>query len=261
MNLSLTPSVAAGYKSPTQKARVITEYWAGANLYCPACSSDHIEALRPNTVVTDYVCPGCAARYQLKSTSRSFGGSVTNSAYEPKREAILTGRVPHYAFLRYSPLRWRVIELFIVPGYFITPNVIQKRAPLGPTARRAGWTGSNILLRALPPEARVSVISNEQALPPAQVRNAWNRFAFLGTAYDASGGWGADVLICAKNMQLATGSNIFSLADFYQEFKGHLAALHPENHNVKAKIRQQLQILRENRVLLFLGGGRYQILG
>lgn len=261
MDLLLNPSVAVGYKSSSQKARVITECWARANLYCLACTSDYIEPLRPNAVVTDYVCPNCSARYQLKSTGKSFGGSVTNSAYQPKMDAILNGRVPHYAFLSYSSLRWSVIDLFVVPGYFITRAIVEKRPPLGPNARRSGWTGSNILLGALPSDARFSVVSGGQALPPKDVRNAWNRFSFLGAAENAMGGWGADILICVRDMQRATGSNEFSLRDFYGKFEGRLAALHPDNRNVQAKIRQQLQVLRDNGVLKFLSGGRYQVLG
>ena len=260
MDLTLDPSVAVGYKSPVQKARVITEHWATANLYCPACTSDELEPLPPNEKVADYRCADCAARYQLKSAGRLFGGSVTNSAYQPKMDAIQNGRVPHYAFLRYSSQRWMVTDLFIVPGYFFTPAVIEERPPLRSTARRAGWMGSNILLRALPADARVVVISGEQALPPEDVRNAWSQFAFLGAAENAKGGWGADILMCVREMQRVTGSHEFSLQDFYRAFEGRLGAFHPENRNVQAKIRQQLQVLRDNGVLQFLSGGRYRVL-
>jgi len=38
-----------------------------------------------------------------------------------------------------------------------------------------------------------------------------------------------------------------------------LQAKHPENHNVKAKIRQQLQYLRDKGVIEFLGRGHYRM--
>ena len=38
-----------------------------------------------------------------------------------------------------------------------------------------------------------------------------------------------------------------------------LQAKHPENHNVKAKIRQQLQFLQDRGVVRFLGRGRYRM--
>ncbi len=260
VDLTLNPSVAVGYKSPAQKARVITESWATANLYCPACTSDRLGPLRPNAKVIDYLCSNCTARYQLKSTAGSFGGSVINSSYAAKMEAIQSGRVPHYAFLRYSSQRWVVTDLFIVPGYFFTPAVIEERPPLRPTARRAGWIGSNILLRALLPDARISVVRGGQALPAEDVRKAWNQFSFFGTVEEAKGGWGADTLMCVREMQRATEINEFTLQDFYRAFESRLGALHPENRNVQAKILQQLQVLRDNKVLRFLSGGRYRVL-
>lgn len=260
MNLLLDPSVAEKYKSSAQKARVITENWARQNLYCLACTSESLEPLEPNAPVADYACARCKSRYQLKSSAKPFGGSVVNSAYQPKIRAIREGRVPHYAFLRYSSQRWTVTDLFIVPGFFFSPAVIQERPPLPPTARRAGWIGSNILLRALPPDARISVVSDEQALPPEDVRNAWDQFSFLGTAENAKGGWGADTLMCIREMRKATEPKDFYLQDFYRAFQVRLGSLHPENKNVQAKIRQQLQVLRDNGVLQFLGDGRYRVL-
>ena len=260
MELSLDPSVAEGYRSRSQRARVITEHWARDNLFCPACPSEHLDALRANARVTDYDCLDCKASYQLKSAAKTFGGSVANSAYEPKMEAIRDGQAPHYVFLRYSPQRWVVMDLFIVPGYFITPAIVEKRPPLPPTARRAGWVGSNILLRELPGDARVTVVENERVLPSQDVRDAWSRFAFLGKGENARGGWTADVLICVRRMQEMTNSNEFVLQDFYRAFEDYLGGLHPENRNVQPKIRQQLQILRDNRVLQFLKGGHYRVL-
>jgi type II restriction enzyme len=39
-----------------------------------------------------------------------------------------------------------------------------------------------------------------------------------------------------------------------------LAELHPDNHNVQPKIRQQLQELRDLDLLEFLRGGEYRLL-
>ena len=259
MDISLDISIASNYKSGSQIARVVTEQWATANLYCPACTSDQLTPLRPNTKVSDYLCQNCEARFQLKSGNKPFGRTVSNSAYHPKMDAIAEGRVPHYVFLHYSPQLWTVKNLFIVPGHFFTPAVIEERPPLRPGTRREGWVGSNILLGALPKEARIPIVSNEHVVPPAEVREAWTTFAFLGTTENAKGGWGADVLMCLRELQDMTGSNEFTLQDFYTVYEGRLASLHPENQNVKAKIRQQLQVLRDNNILEFEGVGRYHI--
>ena len=52
----------------------------------------------------------------------------------------------------------------------------------------------------------------------------------------------------------------FTLDDVYG-FEAYLQAKHPENHNIRAKIRQQLQILRDKGVVRFVGRGRYRMMG
>ncbi len=260
MNLNLDISLASHYKSGSQIARVVTEQWATANMFCPACEFDHLTPLPVNAKVADYLCHNCEAKFQLKSKSSPFGKKFANSAYQPKMDAIKSGNAPNYLFLQYSKLTWTVQDLFAVPGHFFTPAVIEERPPLPPTARRSGWVGSNIMLGTLPREARVSIVSTGQAVHPSVVREAWDAFAFLGSPPNAKGGWGADVLMCLREMQHATGLNEFSLQGFYDRFEVRLEFLHPENRNVQAKIRQQLQVLRDNNILYFTGGGYYQIL-
>jgi len=261
MNLVLDTAVAAGYRSASQIARVVTQQWATANLFCLACSSDRLAPLQENAAVVDYRCPSCDAAYQLKSKSGPFGRKVQNSAYEPKMRAIQRGNAPHYAFLQYSRETWRVTDLFVIPSHFFTPAVIEMRRPLTVTARRAGWVGSNILLHALAPEARLEVVSNSQVRPDAEVRSAWSRFAFLGTDQRARGGWGAAVLMSIRILQKEAGGDEFSLQDFYRRFQTELGSRYPANRNVQAKIRQQLQVLRDGGVLEFIGSGRYRMQG
>lgn len=59
--------------------------------------------------------------------------------------------------------------------------------------------------------------------------------------------WLHDVQDCVNELS----SNDFTLDDVYQ-FESRLATLHPDNHNVRAKIRQQLQVLRDMDILNFL---------
>lgn len=69
-----------------------------------------------------------------------------------------------------------------------------------------------------------------------------------------SRGWLADVLACVRQMDRET----FTLADVYG-FEEQLAKLHPKNKHVRPKIRQQMQVLRDNDVVEFLGKGKYRI--
>ena len=75
------------------------------------------------------------------------------------------------------------------------------------------------------------------------------------TKYGVSG-WTFDVLNCVTQIK----EEIFLLKDAYQ-FEKQLALLHPGNNNVKAKIRQQLQVLRDKGLIRFLERGRYRKIG
>jgi len=65
--------------------------------------------------------------------------------------------------------------------------------------------------------------------------------------------WRDDVLDCIKKLD----KEIFTLRDIYA-FADVLAHKHPDNKHVKDKIRQQLQFLRNDGVLEFLGKGSYK---
>ena len=54
------------------------------------------------------------------------------------------------------------------------------------------------------------------------------------------------------------GKKTFNLEDAYV-FEKFLSNLHPDNKNVKPKIRQQLQVLRDRGFLRFEGKGRYEL--
>ncbi len=260
MYLRLDPNISASYRSKSQIARSVTEAWADSNLYCLACTSERVTADKPNTKVRDFTCPSCSATYQLKSKNGKHGRVVANSAFNPKIAAIDEDRAPHYMFLEYRPADWTVTGLFVVPGHFISRAVVQARPPLKPTARRAGWVGSNIRLSKVPPEGRISVVTNGSARDTATVRKEWRRVEFLRTDPRAKGGWGADVLSCVRTMQLETGGQEFTLRQFYARSFEDLSLLHPGNQHVKAKIRQQLQVLRDGGLVEFLGKGRYRVL-
>lgn len=254
MKLELIPDVAADYKSPSQRTRIITENWAQENMYCPACPCDSLARMEPGKRVVDFTCPECDEPYQLKSQKHPFRNRVTNSAYQPKIDAILRGTIPNFIFLQYDPRAWRVQNLFIVPKHFITESIIKPRKPLDKTARRAGWVGSNILLENLPTDARIPFVENGREISKTLVRDLWNRFLFLREQTVYSRGWLADVLACAREL----GRKTFTLADVYA-FEKRLAKLHPRNKHIRPKIRQQLQILRDRDIIEFLGKGLYRI--
>jgi type II restriction enzyme len=82
----------------------------------------------------------------------------------------------------------------------------------------------------------------------------WRSTLFLRQAGAQARGWLIEVM---KGVE-AMGRESFTLADAYG-FEERLAALYPGNHNVRPKIRQQLQVLRDQGWLEFLGRGRYRV--
>ena len=257
MDLRLNLSVAEGYKSPSQIARRLTEDWATRNLYCLACASAHLDAARANTAVWDYSCSACGALYQLKSQNKPFGRRVSNSEYYTKMRAIAAGRAPHYAFLQYSIPAEVVTDLFVVPGHFLSPAVVERRAELSSDAQRQGWVGSNILLGQLPQEGRVHVVRASVPRSPVEVREDWQRYGFLA---GKKGGWAADVLSCIRVLERETQAKEFTLRDFYARFEAELASRHVDNRNIRPKIRQQMQVLRDGDILSFVDNrGRYRL--
>lgn len=171
MDLALDPGVAEGYSSKAQRSRVITESWAAKNLYCLNCAIDQVDAHQPNKRVEDFLCPSCDRRIQLKASRGGHGNKVANSAYGPKMEAIHSNEAPDYAFMGFDLDAWRVTELFVVPGHFMTPSVIEKRKPLSSDARRSGWVGSNIPLDHIPEASHIHLISDGTPHPREEARS------------------------------------------------------------------------------------------
>src|SRR2546427_11256637 len=165
----MNSSLASPYPSPSQAARAVTEAWVSENLYCPSCPSEALESTNAGTKVVDFRCPECAESFQLKSKAHPFHDRVVDSAYQPMIESILTSAVPNFLFLHYRSEQWIVRDLFLVPRHFLSPSFVEKRPPLQPTARRSGWAGCNLLLPALPQDARIHAVTRGTEQPAETV--------------------------------------------------------------------------------------------
>ena len=252
MQLQMDLRLADGYKSPSQRARRITEGWCENNMYCPACLSRVLRRTRDNTRVVDFVCPSCQSEYQLKAKGGLFGRKLRDAAYAPMMERALNSRSPHFLFLGYEKRRLTVLTLLLVPGHFIVPSVIEKCKPLSDSARRAGWTGCNILVDRIPDDGRLMAVCKGIPVAPDEVRERWQRFEWAKGLPAERTGWLFDVLRCVRSL----GEREFKLEEMYA-FKDELAALHPSNRHVTDKIRQQLQFLRDRDIIRFVSRGRY----
>ncbi len=251
MLLTLDSSLAAGYKSLSQVARRVTENWGLHNLYCPACNSDSLTQSPNNMPAIDFVCPHCQQNYQLKSRATWSEKKVMDAGYDAMMNAVQSDATPNLLVMQYSPT-WQVSNLLLVPHFFFTSSAIEKRKPLGPNARRAGWVGCNIILNAIAPEGKLRIVSNGTMTDAVTVRQQYQQVRPLSQLNIESRGWTLDVL----NAVSSFGQKPFELAEVYG-FEVHLAALHPDNYHVRDKIRQQLQVLRDLGLMRFLGRGRY----
>jgi type II restriction enzyme len=242
------------YKSKSQRARIATESWAESNLYCPNCSSSELVSTAVGTPVIDFTCPRCAATYQLKSQSSAFSARIVDAAYTSMVRAIMEDRTPNLYALHYHHDEWSVANVILIPRFAFPLSAIEKRKPLAETARRAGWIGCNILLHAIPPDARIKIISDGKPVAPAIVRAQYARIRPLAKIKANQRGWTLDVLNAIRSLRKSE----FDLAEVYKS-EAKLAKLHPANRHVRDKIRQQLQVLRNLGILEFLGGGDYRL--
>jgi len=255
MQLSFLPRLAAAYTSPLQRIRVMSEHWVRTNVYCPNCGRVNIDKYTNNRPVGDFFCASCKEDYELKSQKGQFGNRITDGAYRTMVECLHANKNPNFFLLNYDFPTLRVVNLLIIPKHFFTPQIIQKRNPLSETARRAGWTGCNILLQQIPHSGRIYLIKNRVVEAKAEVLDKWKKTLFLREQKDTSAkGWLLNVMRCVEKLNRET----FSLDDVYL-FEHELKQIYPGNRHVKEKIRQQLQVLRDKGYLEFIGRASYRL--
>jgi len=253
MNLQCRIELASSYKAASQIARVLSEDWCTRELYCAACDSNQLTRSRANTPAVDFVCPNCEQPFQLKSLQTWNPKKIVDAGYESMIRAIRADKTPNLLLLQYST-EWLVKNLLLIPRVFFTESTIEKRAPLGPKARRAGWVGCNILLDRIPDDGKITMVSNASVIAEGRVRKEFSRVRRLADVPPELRGWTLDVLNIVRKL----GKSRFSLQEVYA-YESDLQALHPRNQHVRPKIRQQLQILRDFGLLRFDGLGSYSI--
>ena len=252
MLLQMNIDVAVGYKSNSQRARVVTEQWTLDNMFCPRCGNNQVSHFENNRPVADFFCPSCNSQYELKSISGAYLNKINDGAYSTMIDRIMSMDSPDFFFMSYLKPKWTVYNLFFVPKHFFTPSIISKRKPLSANARRAGWTGCNILLSEIPQKGRISIVENGNV---ASKNEIMKRVAVADSLFVADinkRGWLFDVLSCVEKLD-----DDFTLMEMYS-FDGALSKLHPSNNNIRPKIRQQLQMLRDFGIIEFTSRGKYR---
>ena len=227
-------SIADRYTSQVQKSRVLSEEWFRSNAYCLSCESDSLHATAANTKATDFICPGCDQNYELKAFRTKPTKTLVDGAYSSLMARIQNGSVPTLMLLERSD-NWEIQSLTAIHHLFLTPNVIEERKPLSPTARRAGWIGCNIRLDRIAADAKIEVISQGHPNSTHLVRESFRRFEGLKNIPIGMRGWATLTLRVIRGLD----SNAFILSDLYEK-ESQFAAAYPNNRNIRPKIRQQL---------------------
>lgn len=254
MTFDFNLSLAEKYHSNSQKSRVLTEDWVQRNLYCPICGKSKIERYENNHPTGDFYCSDCNSDFELKSkesNSNRISTTINDGAYDTMISRITSSRNPNFFFMMYRD--YKVSNFILIPNHFFTPNIIIKRKPLAPTARRAGWIGCNIDISSIPDSGKIFIVRDNIEINHEEVIKKYAKTKSLKTSNLESRGWLLDTLACVERIP----ETVFTLNQIYA-FESELKIKHPENNFIKDKLRQQLQNLRDKGFIEFLGNGHYR---
>ncbi len=254
MQLAFDIKLADGYKNQSQKIRVLTEDWVDKSIFCPNCGHLEIDRYSNNRPVADFYCSNCNEEYELKSKQGIISPKIVDGAYTTMIERLKSVNNPNFFFLNYDLQNFQVLNFLVIPKHFFIPDVIEKRKPLQITARRAGWVGCNIMLQNIPQAGKIFFIKDKLIEPKQKVLDEWQKTLFLRDEKKSARGWLLDIIRCIEKLE----KEEFTLNDVYA-FEDDLTKEHPNNHHIKDKIRQQLQILRDKDYLEFIERGAYRI--
>jgi len=253
MGLNLYSGIADSYKSKAQKIRVLSEAWVYRNIYCPNCGGS-IAEYENNKPVADFFCALCREDYELKSKGgKSLGKIIPDGKYDSMISRIMSQNSPNFLFLNYDKKSFDIINFIAVPNYIFLPDMIRKRGKGLPD--RENYIMCNIDISTIPQSCKVYYIKDKKQISKNQVIQSWQKTKFLQQSKDIdSKGWLLDIIRCIEKLNRSS----FTLNDIYI-FEEYLKQKHPKNSNIRAKIRQQLQILRDKGYLKFISRGNYQL--
>lgn len=254
MELNCDLSAAIGYSSPAQISRVLSEAWFRRNGFCLACESEALDPTANNTRACDFVCRVCSGTYELKSFRRKPVKKLIDGAYETLVSRLQCGTAPTLILMERN-FDWSISELIAIHPLFLTPDIVEKRKPLSSIARRAGWVGCNIRLDLMGNDAAIEIIKGGVVRPRESAREQFRKFNRLREVPVERRGWTTLTLSVLRALRRSE----FSLAEIYN--REHLfSSVYPNNRNIRAKIRQQLQVLRDLGYLDFRRAGTYRLL-
>jgi len=248
------PPASSPLESPRALARVRTTAWVQRALYCPQCGQLRLEPTREGTPFRDFVCRGCREPFELKASREPHPRRVPGGSLAQYREALDRGTAPNLLLLTYDPDTATVRDLVAVNRLLISPlAVVGRPRPLA-RASRTPYYLCDLDLSGVPESGKVPYLRSAHERPKRFVLDSWNRFRFLREPgpVDAPD-WIRDLLALIARFPHPE----FTLGELY-DHEAELARLHPKNRHIRAKIRQQLQILVRRRILRRAAPGVYE---
>lgn len=129
---------------------------------------------------------------------------------------------------------------------------MERRKPLFEHAHHANGEGCDTLMDKMSKREGTMVSDGEISYLTSLIEDG-QKSKDLKPDDNTSRSWLMDVLQCVSMIP----QNEFSLQDIYA-FESDLQNKYQNNHHIKAKMRQQLQILRDKGLITFLGNGEYR---
>jgi type II restriction enzyme len=187
----------------------------------------------------------------LKAQRGKLGRVWRDSAYDPWRESFENDTTPNLALMQYNIKDLSVINLTVIPAFFIRPSCIMPWK----LSTRPNYMMCSILLHSVGSDAHIKIITDGVEVDQREVHERYRSFAWMRHLPHKKRGWTADVLRCIRELNKPS----FTLKEVYASSQKELERLHPDNKNIRAKIRQQLQVLRDHGFLTFEGKGQYKL--
>lgn len=250
MVLIFDEELVSEYKSNSQKIRVMSETWVLKNCYCVKCGK-RLSHHKNNKPIADFFCSNCGEDYELKSKNGN-SNIICGGEYNTIIKKLEDNSLPNLLYLNYGP-NYEVKNLIVIPKYYFSKSSIIARKPLASTARRSGWVGSYINIKHLPSSGKILIIRNSKFIDKKLVLYKYNKTLFLSGMQEKSKGWILEIMKCIDKLDL----NEFTLNCLY-DYEDELKNIYPNNNNIDAKIRQELQILRDMNYVESLGNGIYR---
>jgi type II restriction enzyme len=110
------------------------------------------------------------------------------------------------------------------------------------------------LLSRVLDSGKIHIVKSGVVRPKDVVLEEWQKTLFLRDQSLEARGWLLDVMRCVESL----GKRDFTLDEVYA-FERHLGDVYPGNQNIKPKIRQQLQYLRDRGFIDFVSRGNYRL--